>query len=233
MAHVHLEDGALSLPWLAFWSAIALALIALALYLLRRKSVSTRTLAIAAMCASVGFAASQIEIPLFGGLHLNLTPLIGILVGPPLGTLVALVINVFGAAVGHGGWGTISVNTIVNSIEVVLGFYAYRLMRAQMKSGRFAPGFGATALALVVSAFVAGGIMLVSGIQDSHLTGEEALPSLSVLIAANIITGIGEGFVTGYIISFIGRVRPDLLAHAEGLSPTAAEKTIPEGSANV
>ncbi|OGS41997.1 MAG: hypothetical protein A3K67_00930 [Euryarchaeota archaeon RBG_16_62_10] len=233
MAHIHLEDGAFSLPWLAIWSAIALGVLGLALLLLRKRNLSPRALAIAAMCASVGFAASQIEIPVFGGLHLNLTPLIGILVGPSLGTLCALVINVFGAAIGHGGWGMISVNTIVNSIEVLIGFYAYRAMRGTFRAGRFTSGFTAATGALVVSAFAVAGIVLVSGLQDSQQTGEEALPSIALLLAANVVTGVIEGFVTGYIVSFIGKVRPDLLAHAEETDRTLPAAPAEGGPAGV
>jgi len=233
MAHIHLEDGAFSLPWLALWSLLAAGVIALSLFVLRKGGMTTRKLAVAAMAASVGFAASQIDIPVFGGLHLNFTPLIGILVGPALGSLCALVINVFGAAVGHGGWGMIGANTLVNALEIVLGYYSYRLMRGRLKTGRFTSGFSATAFALIISALVVAGIVIVSGIQDSQQTGEEALPSMTVLIAANMLTGIIEGLATGYIVSFIGRVRPDLLEESEAERTEGMAMVVAKGRANV
>ncbi len=215
MAHIHLEDGAFSPTWVIVWSLAAGALVALALFLIGRRDVSPRKLAIAAMCTSVGFAVFQVSIPIFGGIHLNLTPLIGILAGPALGSLAALLINVFSAAVGHGGWGMIGANTLVNVTEVVVAYYVYRLVRVRLKVDRFASGLGAAVAALSVSAVIIIFIVAVSGIQDSELTKEEILANMVVIAAVNVAVGVVEGFLTGYIVNFIGRVRPDLLRDAE------------------
>lgn len=228
MAHVHLEDGAFSIEWLVLWNIAAAGLIALAIYLFGRTKPSTRKLAIAAMCIAVGFAVFQIEIPVFGGLHVNLTPFMGIIVGPVLGTMCVFVINVFSAAVGHGGWGMIGVNTIVNSIEVIIGYYLYRLLRVHLSRGRFSSAFGATSVALSVSAVLVVLVIAISGVQGSNLSREETLANLVIIAVADIATGIAEGVLTGYIVSFIGRIRPDLLGETErGLkesrpSPTEA-----------
>jgi cobalt/nickel transport system permease protein len=219
MAHIHLEDGAFSLFWVVVWSLIAAGLISAALYRLGGTKIPTRKLAIAGMCVAVGFAIFQVEIPVLGGVHINLTPLMGILVGPALGSLVVLVINVFSAAVGHGGWGMIGANTIVNTVEVVLGYYFYMLLRSSLHRSRFSSGFGAAAVALTVSAFVVVGIVTVSGIQDSTQTRAQTFDNMLVLAAANIVMGLVEGLVTGYIVSFIGRVRPDLLQESERTPP--------------
>ena len=168
------------------------------------------------MCSAVGIAVFLVTIPVFGGVHLNLTPLIGILAGPAVGGVATLVINLFSAAVGHGGWGMIGVNTVINLTEVFLGYYAYRTFRTHLKAGRFASGFSAATLALVTTAIVVVAIISVAGIQDSHLEEEETAHNLVLVAAVNMIVGVIEGFVTGYIVTFIGRIRPDLLEHAEG-----------------
>jgi len=76
------------------------------------------------------FAIFQVEIPiplpLFGGLHLNFTPLIGILAGPAVGGIIVLIANIFSAAVGHGGWGLVGANCIVNMSEVLVTCLVYR-----------------------------------------------------------------------------------------------------------
>jgi ABC-type Co2+ transport system permease subunit len=56
----------------------------------------------------------------------------------------------------------------------------------------------------------------VSELQDSAQTRDQTFNNMLVLAAANIVTGLVEGVVTGYMLSFIGRVRPDLLEGAEG-----------------
>jgi cobalt/nickel transport system permease protein len=215
MAHIHLEDGALAIEWVILWNVAAAVALAVAIYLFGRSKPSTRRLAIAAMCIAVGFAVFQIEIPVFGGLHVNLTPFMGIIVGPVLGTMCVFVINLFSAAVGHGGWGLIGVNTIVNMVEVVAGYYLYRLIRVRLSRSRFSSAFVATSIALTVSAVLVVLILAVSGIQGSGLSGQQTLANLTILAIADAVTGIAEGVLTGYIVSFIGKIRPDLLGETE------------------
>jgi hypothetical protein len=59
----------------------------------------------------LSFAIFQVNIPFAGGVHMNLTPLIGILAGPSIGSLIVLIVNILSAAIGHGGWGLIGANT--------------------------------------------------------------------------------------------------------------------------
>jgi cobalt/nickel transport system permease protein len=219
MAHIHVEDGAFSPLWLLIWSAIAAILIAIPLLANRRKEIPPRRIAIAAMCASVGFAVFMVEVPTpVGPVHMNLTPLIGILAGPGMGSLVALVINIFGAAIGHGGWGMVGPNSIVNIAEVVIGYYTFRFFKTMTKTGDFWSGFSATTIALTISAFLVVLIVSISEIQGSNLTRGETLNNMLILAVANVVAAVVEGIVTGYIISFLGKVRPDLLA-AEAASP--------------
>ncbi len=231
MAHIHLEDGALAIQWVVLWNLAAALVLALAMIWFSRSRPSTRRLAIAAMCIAVGFAVFQIEIPVFGGLHVNLTPFMGIIVGPALGTMCVFIINLFSAAVGHGGWGMIGLNTLVNAVEVVLGYFLYRTLRVRLSRSRFSSAFGATSIALAVSAVLVVLVLALSGIQGSNLSREQTLANLTVLAIADAATGIAEGVLTGYIVSFIGRIRPDLLTSTE--SRRAAKGTDVEGEPSV
>jgi cobalt/nickel transport system permease protein len=109
----------------------------------------------------------------------------------------------------------IGANSIVNIVEVVLGYYIYRLLSGSWKASRFYSAFSATAIALTVSALVAVFIISISGIQGSTQGQEQTFANLLVMAAANIVTGIVEAGATGYIVSFIGKIRPDLLETAE------------------
>jgi len=125
MAHIHLPDGVFSLQWVIIWWALALAVLAIALLVARRQTFTTQRLTTAALLAAVSFAISQVNIPFAGGVHMNLTPLIGILAGPAIGSLIVLIVNILSAAIGHGGWGLIGANTIVNVSEVVSAYYLF------------------------------------------------------------------------------------------------------------
>lgn len=87
MAHIHLPDGAFSLQWVITWFAASLALMGVLVWRYRKTSnIDVSKLSTASILTALAFAIFQIEIPLFGGVHLNLTPLLGILLGPVLGS---------------------------------------------------------------------------------------------------------------------------------------------------
>src|SRR5512138_2441267 len=129
MAHIHLQDGTLPLLWAALWWGLALVLIGASVRRLRRRPFEPARLTLAALCTATVFALFQVEIPILGGVHLSLMPLTGILLGPMLGILAALVVNVFSAAVGHGGWTVIGANLLVNTTELVTAYAIFRATR--------------------------------------------------------------------------------------------------------
>ena len=231
MAHIHLEDGAFTPFWIVAWSLAAAAIVGAVLLRMRGQKIPPRLISIAAMCASVGFAVFQVEIPTpIGPVHMNFTPLIGILVGPGLGSLVVVVINLFSAAIGHGGWGMIGANSLVNILEVSLAYYSFRFLRVRLRRSYYWSGLGATTLALTASAFFVVLIVAVSEIQGSSLSKGEMVGNLLILAALNTVAGVIEGVVTGYVVSFLGRVRPDLLERRLRLAEIPGA---PTGSAGV
>jgi len=76
---------------------------------------------------AASFATFQVELPFAGGMHINFIPLIGILAGPPIGSLIAFIVNILSASIGHGGWGIIGPNTLVNASEVISASYLLTL----------------------------------------------------------------------------------------------------------
>ncbi len=215
MAHIHLEDGTFSLFWVIVWWAVAIVLIGLCLLWLRKvKKVDNRTITMASLCTAAAFAIFQVEIPvplpLFGGLHLNFTPLIGILAGPAMGGIIVLIANIFSAAVGHGGWGLVGANCVVNMSEVLVTYLVYRALSRLNLDAFSRAGIG-TILGLFVGNLTMMGVILVSGVQGIDITGIALLNSLVIIAAVNMVVAILEAFVTGYIVSYLERVRPDML----------------------
>jgi len=211
MAHIHLEDGSFSLSWVLIWWIVALLLIGVALWSLRSKGTKNqKQITIAAFVAAAAFAVFQINIPLFGGVHLNLTPLIGILVGPVLGTLVILVINILSAAIGHGGWGLVGANVLINVSEVIVAYLIFRGTRSIIPD-LFSRAGIATFAGLFCGNLVMVGIILVSGIQGVTQTTGQVLTGLTLIIGVNMGVAVIEALLTGLIVRYIGKVRPDLL----------------------
>jgi cobalt/nickel transport system permease protein len=212
MAHIHLADGTFPLFWTVVWWILAIVAIAVAVYWLRNvRRMDNRTLTLAAFCTAAAFAIFQVNIPLYGGVHLNLTPLIGILTGPAVGGVIVLIVNILSAAIGHGGWGLIGANTLINLAEVFAAYGIYRgLLSLRMKA--FPRAGIATLLALFLGNILMIGIIMTSGIQGVNQSFANILSGLSVLAGINMGVAVIEAIVTGYIVSYIEGARPDMLA---------------------
>lgn len=215
MAHIHLEDGTFTIIWVIAWWAIAIVLIGLCLFWLRKiKKIDNRTITMASLCTAAAFAIFQVEIPvplpLFGGIHLNFTPLVGILAGPAMGGIIVLVANIFSAAVGHGGWGLVGANCIVNMAEVFVTYVVYRAL-SRMNLDAFSRAGIGTILGLFTGNLAMISVIMISGIQGVSIGAIDLLNSLIIIAAVNMLVAVVEAFVTGYIVSYLERVRPDML----------------------
>jgi cobalt/nickel transport system permease protein len=211
MAHIHLQDGAFSLPFVLLWWAVALALLSACILLLRRPGrLSSREITIAALCTAAVFAVFQVELPLFGGVHLNLTPLVGILAGPVTGSVIVFLVNLLSAAIGHGGWGMIGANTLVNMAEVTVAALVFTGLRYIDATPGVRAGI-ATLLALAVGNIAMISIILISGIQGVTQTTASLLAGLTLVALVNMGVAVIEALITALMVSYIARARPGLL----------------------
>jgi cobalt/nickel transport system permease protein len=218
MAHIHLPEGAFTIFWAASWWIIAIVLIAVCVFWLRKvKKIDNRTITIAGLCTAAAFAIFQVEIPIpipfIGGIHLNLTPLIGILAGPAVGGVIVLIVNIFSAAIGHGGWGLVGANCLINMAEVLVGYFTYRAL-GRLNLDTFSKAGTATILGLFVGNFAMIAIIMISGIQGVSISSINLLNSLVIIAGVNMFAAVIEAFVTGYVVAYLKKVRPDMLHEA-------------------
>jgi len=210
VAHIHLPDGSFTLFWVLVWWIFTLVLIGAALVWARMRRAGAREITVAAFVTAASFAVFQVQVPLFGGVHMNLTPLIGILAGPVLGSFIVFIVNILSAAIGHGGWGLIGANVLVNFSEVTTGYLTFRALK-RVTPSLFSRAGIATFRGLFVGNIAMIAIILVSGIQGVTQTPVQILTGLSLLAAVNMGVAVVEAFVTGFIVEYIGKVKPDLL----------------------
>ena len=211
LAHIHLEDGSFTLFWVLVWWIVTLGLIGTVLFILRAKNpVDPKKITIAAFVTAAAFAIFQVQIPIFGGVHMNLTPLIGILTGPVIGSLIVFIVNILSAAIGHGGWGLVGANVLVNFAEVAVAWLVFRGMQ-KITPDRFSQAGVATFAGLFSGNLVMIGIILLSVIQGVSQSPAQILTGLSLLAAVNMGVAVIEAFVTGLIVAYIAKIRPDIL----------------------
>ncbi len=222
MAHIHLEDGSIPLEWAIIWALAAVLVIVACLYWLRNvRRADSRLIVLASMLTAATFAVFQFEIPPFG-VHLSLTPFVGMLAGPAMGGLIMLIVNVFSAGIGHEGWTIIAPNLLINLSEVVTGYIVFKGLNRYTGRNIQVTSSVASFIGLFVGNAAMVAIIMISGIQGA----EFELSALSILIVANLLMALVEAFVTGYIVAYIRKVRPDMLGSAgrRGTSDTEGTK---------
>jgi cobalt/nickel transport system permease protein len=215
MAHIHLGEGSFPVAALIVWTLVGTGLVGGILYRIRKGGIQTHQIALGGIGAAASFAIFQLNIPIWGGIHMNLTGLVGILAGPLLGALIALVVNIFSAAMGHGAVGLIGANTLVNASEAIVAYYAFRsLMR--MDWDIFPSSAAAATLGLSAGALLMGAIIVVSGVNGSALPRADLTIAVAGLVGLNMGVAVVEGVLTGFIVQFLASVRPDLLGLVPG-----------------
>ena len=168
MSHIHLPDGVIPFVW---WFGGYIAALLVAIFVLRQidKDSVRRKIPIAAVMAAVMLITMSIPLG-FLPFHLNLSALAGILMGPGLGFVIAFVVNIFMAMMGHGGVTVIGLNTLIIGAEAVLAFLIFSGLRNKLQQS-FSSGIS-VALALVVSITLMIAVVGLSGAID--ITGGEA-----------------------------------------------------------
>jgi len=211
MAHIHLQDGAFPLPFTLLWWAVALILLGACLFRLRKTGrLPSSQITTAGLCTAAAFAVFQVSLPLFGGVHLNLTPLVGILAGPVTGCVIVFLVNILSAAIGHGGWGLIGANTLVNLAEVTAAAVLFTGLRRTEANPGIRAGI-ATLVALAAGNALMIGVILLSGIQGVTQTSLSLLAGLSLIAMVNMGAAVIESLITALMVSYVARVRPGLL----------------------
>jgi len=210
MAHIHLGEGAFPLWALVLWTVVGAGVLGIVVYRIRKRGVDPSRIALAGIAAAASFAIFQLNLPVWGGIHLNFTALVGILAGPLLGTIIALVVNVFSAALGHGAIGLLGANTLVNATEAVAAFYGFRRLRDAEWNMFPAGTIGATA-GLAIGAVLMGAIIVLSGVNGSALPRGELTIAVAGMVALNLGVAVIEGLLTGLVVRFLGSLRPDLI----------------------
>jgi cobalt/nickel transport system permease protein len=236
MSHLHLPDGVLPI-WLWVFGFVVAILVGAILSRFIKKEDLTRRLPLLGMMAGVIVLGASVEIvPI--AYHVNLTVISGILLGPSFIFLATFIVNIILALFGHGGITVIGLNTLILSIEGILGYFLFRLFWNVLK--RITPAvFLATFIAIFVSTSAMIGVVslgishyeelihhegskgvfefkLLRGKVDQHEGDKEEREVnlkrfIAVVLPLGFLGWLLEGVITILIARYIHRLRPDLL----------------------
>ena len=210
MSHIHIPDGVLPL-WLV---GLGWVLLAAVVWLAVRKASSVdlrrRVPLVGAVAALMLVGMSSEIIPI--AYHINLTVLAGILLGPWLSIISAVIVNVMLALLGHGGVTVIGLNTLVISTEMIAGWFIFGQVVRLL--GRRHPAISAaiaTVIALALSTVLLVGIVALGGTPAA--TRESGAFDPGSLSFSNPFS---EGLVTNAVLAPEAR-RGDAAAVGEAL----------------
>ncbi|SKA76534.1 cobalt transporter CbiM [Desulfobaculum bizertense] len=200
---MHISEGVLSMPVLLGGAVLAAAGTAVGL-----KKIDYDQLMRIAILSAVAFVASFIHVPVGPtSAHLVLNGLLGLLLGWAAFPAFLVSLTLQAVLFQFGGLTTLGVNTFdMAAPAVMLGILCRPFLLRSSRS-------------LSVAAFCCGaGAVLVSGLLTAGalaLSGGEFLGVAKALFIAHVPIAIIEGVISGFAVSFLGRVKPEVL---DGLS---------------
>ena len=212
--HIHIPDGVLPI-----WLWVSGYLISTFLFLilstkLREKSKIPRVATVSA------FMLVSMSIPLGVPTHINLAAFAGIILGPYWAFISSFVVNLILASIGHGGITIVGLNTIVVWMESLIAYLSFSLLK-RISKNCFMNAAISTFLALLASLILVVLIVVISNVDPRtflhhHEHQAEAhyisIPTfISTIAPISIFGAIVESLITGLLISYIKKVKPELL----------------------
>jgi cobalt/nickel transport system permease protein len=139
--------------------------------------------------------------------HLMGAVLAAIVLGPWAGLLVlTVVLSVQCLLFQDGGLTTLGANIFnVGVIGCVVGYAVFSPIR------RALGGFRGTVVGAVIAAWFSVFLGATACAFELALSGMELAPTLGIMLLAHSLIGIGEALITGLVVAFVLRTRPDLI----------------------
>ncbi len=209
---MHIPDGFLNVATVATTCAVSAGGVGNAVRMANKK-LGEKQVPLMGVLAAFIFAAQMLNFPVAGGTsgHVIGAALAAILLGPWAGVLVMSCVLIAQCLIFQDG-GLLALGANILNMGIIAsfgGYYIYRLVTALMGSGSGRRG-------MLVGAFLgAWGSVLLSAIACAiELAVSGASPVAVVLPAmagVHTLIGIGEGLVTGAVLSLVLATRADLL----------------------
>lgn len=195
---MHISEGILSAPILISGGALTAAGTVIGL-----KNLDYDRIIDVSILASTFFVASLIHVPLGpGSVHLILNGLLGVVLGWASFPAILIALLLQAIFFQYGGLVVLGVNAFNMAIPAVLCYYLVRpwLGRPKLRPvAGFIGGFLSVFLASLLMA-------LALALSDSGF-----LPTAKIVVAAHLPVMLIEGFITMFTISFLARVKPEIL----------------------
>lgn len=199
----HIPDGVLSLPVLAGGWTLAAGALALGIRKLDEDSLP-RT----GVLAALFFTVSLVAVPVGpSSVHVLAATLMAFLIGIRTVPAVLAGLALQTLFFGFGGLTTLGINTVTIALPgvIVAGLIRPLVIRWSAPRAGLVAGLGAA----VAVALTGGAVALALA-----LSASEFVPAARILMATYLPLMAGEGVLTGLVVAFLKRVRPETFSEA-------------------
>lgn len=196
----HLVDGVLSTPVIIAGAAIAVAGISIGL-----RRIDGDRLPYCGLMSAGFYVASLVHVSVGpSNVHLILNGLLGVVLGWAAFPAIFVALLLQALFFGHGGITVLGINTVIMGAPAVACHYLFG--RSLRRDGGFAWLCGAAAggSAILMTAGSLGAALV--------LNGREFLPAAQLVFVAHLPIVAVEAAITGTVIVFLQRVKPEILA---------------------
>ncbi|MGE0083747.1 MAG: cobalt transporter CbiM [Desulfococcaceae bacterium] len=209
---MHISEGILSAPVLISGVALAVAGTAIGL-----KKLEDHKIPQAAILSAAFFVASLIHVPIGpSSAHLILNGLVGLLLGWAAFPVILIALLLQGMLFQFGGITTLGINTFIMAAPAVICYFLFGALINRNGAVSFCASFACGFLSVLLSGIFVGLALM--------FTEENFFGVASAVVTVHIPIMIIEGFVAGFCVSFLKKVRPELLPCRECESIVMPEK---------
>jgi len=210
---MHIPDGFLASPVWETCSILALTGVAVSLKT-SRNILSEKNIPLIGVMSAFVFAAQMFNFPILGGTsgHLLGGTLLAVILGPWIGSLVLSIVVIVQCLLFQDGGITALGANIFNMafIGVFSSYYIYTGLQKILPDKYKFP------LSVWISAFFS--IVFAAFCCTLELSLSGTIPfniAIFPMIGVHCLIGIGEGIISVSVLSFVKKVRPDLLLKKE------------------
>ncbi|WP_457551947.1 cobalt transporter CbiM [Desulfobacula sp.] len=196
---MHISEGVLSGPVLISGAVLAAAGTAIGL-----KKIDYDRIVHVAILASAFFVASLIHVNLGpASVHLILNGIVGLLLGFAAIPAILTALLLQSVFFQYGGLTALGVNVVVMAFPAVLVHYLFRPLLGKSPTLTFIGGFLAGMVSIMLSAILLGLAL--------WFTDKNFLQTSLAIMTAHIPVMIIEGIVTGFCVTFLLKVYPEIM----------------------
>lgn len=196
---MHISEGVVSGPVLLAGAAITFAGTALGL-----RKIDYDQMVHVAILASAFFVASLIHVNIGPvSVHLILNGVVGLLLGMAAFPAILTALVLQSLFFQYGGITALGVNGLIMAAPAVAVHYLFLPLVGKSPKLTFAAGFLSGTLSILFSSLLLGAVL--------WFTDEQFLKTSIAVISANVPVMIIEGLVTGFCVSFLVKVYPEIL----------------------